>query len=47
MNLAFAVQQGLYAFGGGAGVHLNTLPRTLARMGNPVWLISSTPKDPR
>jgi glycosyltransferase involved in cell wall biosynthesis len=46
MNLAFAVQQGLYPLGGGTGVYLDTIPRSLARLGNRVWLISSTPKDP-
>ena len=46
MNLAFVVQQGLYPFGGGTGVYLDTIPRRLAKLGNRVWLISSTPKDP-
>jgi len=45
MNLAFVVQQGLYPFGGGTGVYLDRVTRSLAKQGNRVWLISSTPKS--
>jgi glycosyltransferase involved in cell wall biosynthesis len=45
MNLAFVVQQGLYPFGGGTGVYLDRVTRSMAKQGNRVWLLSSTPKD--
>jgi D-inositol-3-phosphate glycosyltransferase len=46
MNVAFVVQQGLYPFGGGTGVYLDKVTRSMAKQGNRVWLISSTLKDP-
>jgi glycosyltransferase involved in cell wall biosynthesis len=46
MNVAFVVQQGLYPFGGGTGVYLDRVTRSMAKQGNRVWLLSSTPKDP-
>jgi glycosyltransferase involved in cell wall biosynthesis len=46
MNLAFVVHQGLFPFGGGTGVYVDTVPRRLARLGHRVWIISTTPKDP-